>query len=367
MSPLSFLLAIVSVLFVFFAIDGLQRRKLNAIHFLLFLIWSGLILAMLFIPWFDATFSRVFGVAKGSDIIVYGTLIVLGYFYFEVLHELVRQKSQTTRLISQMAINGVQYFGSGDFIPHTEKDRYIFLMRAYNESLTIGWVIDDIMQAGFSKIVVMSDGSSDGTSHIVHEKWKEYSTQWKHIWYGEHTINRWWWAANKTLFQFITPRITSFGWEWVITYDADDQMDIADMEFFIQRNKTAMQEWGSHAKAFLWSRFVTGGSAADMPRGRAVILRWSKIITRIFNRIDVSDPHNGYRVLHASILPGLKFTSDGMMYASELLDCLRRESIIYEEVPVHIKYTDYSLGKGQQNRNAVKILVELIYKKVFYR
>ena len=72
-------------------------------------------------------------------------------------------------------------------------------------------------------------------------------------------------------------------------------------------------------------------------------------------------------MLHASILPGLKFTSDGMMYASELLDCLRRESIIYEEVPVHIKYTDYSLGKGQQNRNAVKILVELIYKKVFYR
>ena len=69
---------------------------------------------------------------------MYGTLIVLGYFYFEVLHELVRQKSQTTRLISQMAINGVQYFGSGDFIPHTEKDRYIFLMRAYNESLTIG-------------------------------------------------------------------------------------------------------------------------------------------------------------------------------------------------------------------------------------
>ncbi|MBP6086530.1 hypothetical protein KA478_05170 [Patescibacteria group bacterium] len=78
---------------------------------------------------------------------------------------------------------------------------------------------------------------------------------------------------------------------------------------------------------------------------RKIILRGSKVITLLFNRLSVSDPHNGYRVLHTSILPKIHLTSDGMMYASELLDCIRIHDIAFLEVPVRINYTEYSLGK----------------------
>jgi hypothetical protein len=37
------------------------------------------------------------------------------------------------------------------------------------------------------------------------------------------------------------------------------------------------------------------------------------------------------------------------------------------EIPVNIKYTKYSISKGQKNLNAIKILLELIYKKLFYK
>ncbi len=55
------------------------------------------------------------------------------------------------------------------------------------------------------------------------------------------------------------------------------------------------------------------------------------------------------------------------MYASELLDSIRIHDIPFVEVPVHIQYTDYSMAKWQKNRNAIKILAELIYKKIFYK
>lgn len=104
MSPLSFILIIASILFLLFAIDGLQRRKLNFIHFLIFVGGAGIILASLFYPGFQAKFAAVFGVARVADIIVYGALIVLAYFYFELLNELTKQKFHMTRLVGALAI-----------------------------------------------------------------------------------------------------------------------------------------------------------------------------------------------------------------------------------------------------------------------
>lgn len=127
---------------------------------------------------------------------------------------------------------------------------------------------------------------------------------------------------------------------WVVTFDADGQMDIADMDTF----QAAIAQHPS-TKAFLGSRFIEGGEAENMPLGRKIILWGSKLVTLIFNRLNVSDPHNGYRALHVSILDKIALSSDGMTYASELLDSIRRNRIKYQELPVHIKYTEYSLGK----------------------
>lgn len=127
---------------------------------------------------------------------------------------------------------------------------------------------------------------------------------------------------------------------WVITYDADQQMDIEDMETF-----RSMIAHHAKVKAFLGSRFIRGGEAENMPAGRKVVLWGSKLVTLVFNRLSVSDPHNGYRALHVTMLPHIHVSSDGMTYASELLDCIRRNHIHYMEVPVRIKYTEYSLGK----------------------
>ncbi|MDR0772061.1 MAG: hypothetical protein LBF15_03280 [Candidatus Peribacteria bacterium] len=54
-----------------------------------------------------------------------------------------------------------------------------------------------------------------------------------------------------------------------------------------------------------------------------------------------------------------------MSHASEIVDIISVEKIKYKEVPVTIKYTDYSLGKGQKSSNAINIALRTIWNKFF--
>jgi len=360
MSPLSFILIIASVLFLIFAIDGLQRRKLNFIHFLIFVGGTAVILLSLFYPEFQDKFAAIFGVARVADIIVYAALIVLGYFYFELLNELTKQKFNMTRLVTAMAIHdrkeGIAASRNND------QEKFCFLIRAYNEEQTIGKVIDEIIHAGYHTIVIVNDGSTDKTDQEVLQRMREGNERKASIILLSHPINRGGWSANKTGLAFLRKHHKELGLEWIVTFDADGQMDIADMNTF-----TDMMKLHPHTKAFLGSRFIKGGEAENMPLWRKIILWGSKLVTLVFNRLNVSDPHNGYRILHVSMLDKIDLSSDGMTYASELLDSIRRNKISYKEVPVRIKYTEYSLGKGQKNTNALRILFEMIYKKLFFK
>jgi len=50
-------------------------------------------------------FGRFFGIARGADLLVYIALILLFYFYIDVLNKHTKDRFQLTRYISQTAIN----------------------------------------------------------------------------------------------------------------------------------------------------------------------------------------------------------------------------------------------------------------------
>ena len=54
-----------------------------------------------------------------------------------------------------------------------------------------------------------------------------------------------------------------------------------------------------------------------------------------------------------------------MAYDSELIDEVRRKKISFTEIFVIIKYTDYSLKKGQSSLNAINIAFKIIFNKFF--
>ena len=82
-----------------------------------------------------------------------------------------------------------------------------------------------------------------------------------------------------------------------------------------------------------------------MPFLRRCILFVSRLVTMVFYGADVSDPHSGYRVISLPALRKITITADGMHYANELNEQIQKLGFHYVEVPVHIRYTEYSLQK----------------------
>lgn len=410
MNLLQLIISIAAVVFAFFGRDLYKRKKANLVHFAVFIWWSIVVFFFIFNQSLLNKFGSLFGIARGADLLVYIAIITLAYFYFELLHYQTKGSANLTRLVSAIAIQNtedrwqntegaiarqqeIKIDGQATWhqpkqstsedqtwlasiptktdsntqtIPLSRNDEtylshfsFIFLIRAYNEATQIGTVIDEIFWAGYTWIVVVNDGSADTTLDVLYTKKNQYPD--RHLIILHHPINRGPGAANKTLFQYIKQHKTSLP-PRCVTYDADGQMDIADMTTFTK----AIQE-NSQAQVFLWSRFMTGGKAINIPPMRRLISRGAKIVARFFNGIRVSDSQNGYKVIHKDIIAQVMITSDHFTYATEFIGETWRLNEPFVEVPVTIKYTDYSMSRGQRNSNAIRILIELIYKKFFFR
>lgn len=317
-------------------------------------------------------FGQFFGVARGADLLVYVALIVLFYFYINALNRQTKDVFQLTRLISQIAIDA-WYWYSKHQIAHRknewEKDDFVFNIRCYNEEQAVGKVIDEIIDAWFRKIVLINDGSSDSTLQVLLDKQKEYSD--KMIIVLTHTINRWGGAANQTWYNFIKKYGNELKIKRFVGFDSDGQMDVKDMDTFIKHihadQKLGLDLENKKPDLYLGSRFLEGSKVDNMPAFRKTILAIARLVTRIFYGTKVTDPHIGYRVISLPTLRKFVLTADGMHYANELNEQIKRYRMKYREIPVHIRYTQYSLGKWQKNSNSLKLAAEMIYKKIFYR
>ena len=357
MTLLQFILILSSFIFIIFALDAYQRKKLNFLHFFVFIWWTAVILVFSFNIKLLNDFWAFFGIARGADLLVYVSIILLFYFYFELLNKINKIISFQSKMLWNMAISEfnidkLEISENKDF-----KDEILFLIRAYNEASMIGNVIDEVFNAWYSKILVVNDGSKDDTKSVVKQKQQQYKD--KTLLFISHFTNRGWWAANKTWFEFLKKYWKDLNVWWVATFDADGQMDTSDMSKFIQ----AAQTW--KYDVLLGSRFVQWWTAQNIPTMRRIILFGSKIVTYVFNSIWVSDPHNGYKMLNLKALSQINIDSDGFTYASELLDEIHRLKLRFTEIPVTVRYTEYSLSKWQKNSNAINILLELIYTKLF--
>ncbi len=364
MSLLQLIIILTGAIFLLFAIDLYQRKKFNFLHFLVFF-W-GTWLVVLFVIRQDLLnrFGSFFGGARGADVIVYLAVIFLGYMYFELLNKQTKQQMEVTRIstayaLREFELNKWPFIAKLKATPASEKSKFMFLIRAYNESTMIWSVIDEIVQAWFTKIIVCNDWSSDNTERVVQAKAEEY--QDRLIVPLSHLINRGPWAANKTLFAFATKYAQDLAVERLVTYDADGQMDIADMNTFMK------YAYFDKYDVVIGSRFVEGAVVENMPRLRRVILLWSRFVTYIFNGIRVTDVPTGYRMYHRDVIGQFKITSDRFSYQNDIIGTISHYQLRFIEIPVHIKYTHYSLTKGQSNTSALKILKELVYKALFFK
>jgi len=64
-------------------------------------------------------------------------------------------------------------------------------------------------------------------------------------------------------------------------------------------------------------------------------------------------------------LKDISITIDWMWHASEIVEIISQKKIKFKEVPVNIKYTEYSISKWQKSYNAINIALKTIWYKFF--
>ncbi len=354
MTWLEIIIIVTWVVFIIFSFDLYQRKKFTLLHFLVFAWGSLSILLFTRFPWALDTFGWLFGLARWADLIVYLSIIFLWHGYIQLINSFTKHATNLTSVISKQAIKVVKHQ------MRASHWSIWFLIRAYNEEKSIEKVIESIITAWYTFIVICDDGSTDLTWTLVKQSISKYSNSDISIILLEHSLNRGPGSANKTLFWCIKEYKALLTLDRRVTYDADGQMDIGDMKSFeVHMN--------NDVDVLLWSRTIQWGSMHGVPFLRKQILRLSRVFTYIFTGRYFSDPHNGYRMIRTEILEHVAIHSDTMTYASELLEEFIRLDARITEIPVSITYTEETLSKGQKNTNSLKIVSELMYRWWFYK
>ncbi|MBI1970899.1 glycosyltransferase family 2 protein [Candidatus Woesearchaeota archaeon] len=217
---------------------------------------------------------------------------------------------------------------------------------SYNEEKSIQDVISSLRKAGYSHIVVVDDCSSDKTYKIL----RQQPSNVVHV--LRHAVNRGQGASLKTGIDYAI----SQGADIIVTFDADGQhqpQDIAVLIDPIMKGK---------ADVVLGSRFLAGTS--EIPWLRAFVLKLGVLFTFFYSGISLTDTHNGLRALSRHAAEQVEIRHDRMEHASEIIDEIQKKKLAYCEVPVTIRYTEYSQQKGQSTLNSVKIAWNLIIRKL---
>lgn len=342
MNFLDFFFIVSGTLLFFLALDVARKQRFSMFHLLIFLsVWVGL-LVFTFFPYILDSIGSFFGIARWADALVYISIIFLLYFSLLLLSKHFETKESITQLVRELAI------AASD--KKILQDDIVILIRAYNESKKIQSVIDTIIKAWHHSILIVDDGSSDGSKYI----YKLYQDKLALV---THRVNRWAGAALETGFEYLR---RYWQCQYVVCFDADGQHDITDLPKFLK----AFEE-KPELDVVIGSRFLESWKARNIPLTRKMILIWGKIFTTCMSRIRLSDAHNGYRVFRYTALEKLSLSIDGMWYASELTEQIARRGITHGEVPVTIHYDDYSLEKWQSSWNAFWIALRFIWTKFF--
>lgn len=222
-----------------------------------------------------------------------------------------------------------------------DRDLWV-VIAAYNEAQVIAQTVSGVLQH-VRDVVVVDDCSADATATLARGAGAHVVS---------HPINLGQGAALQTGIAYALRQ----GAEFIATFDADGQHDPAEIRPML----AALRQSG--AEAALGSRFL--GKADNITWRRRLLLGAALLFTRLTTGLRLTDVHNGFRVLSRRFCQSFEFRQNRMAHASEILDYISAQDVRYIEHPVTIRYTEYSVAKGQKGANSIRILMELLMARI---
>ncbi|MCI5825573.1 MAG: glycosyltransferase family 2 protein [Arcanobacterium sp.] len=210
----------------------------------------------------------------------------------------------------------------------------------YNEATVVADVIRNAVHT-FPNILCIDDGSSDDSAALARAGGAVVI---------QHPINLGQGAALQT---GITWVLTYTDAKFLVTFDSDGQHRTSDALRMVQRAEH------ENLAFVLGSRFLTGEHQAGWLKH--LVLAVAARVARWRTGMQLTDSHNGLRVLRRDAASALHLTQSRMAHASQIISQLAATGLPWAEEPVTIDYTDYSRSKGQSLLNGVNILTEMFF------
>ncbi len=224
----------------------------------------------------------------------------------------------------------------------SESDSVWIVIPAYNESSVIASVIGEIGESGYRNILVVDDGSADETFAVAQKAGARAF---------RHGINRGKGAATKTGIE----AAKLLGADIIVTMDGDGQHDPADIEKLLAPLRQRK------ADVALGSRLI---DPQGMPRYKIIHNRIGNLITWYLFGLYVTDSQSGFRAYSRRATQLINTRYDRYEYESEVIREIYVYGLRHVEVPVAVRYTEYSMNKitKQNLANGVKTVYKMFLK-----
>lgn len=220
----------------------------------------------------------------------------------------------------------------------------VVILPAFNESAVIFKVLKSLPRRikGIKKVevVVVDDGSLDSTKDEALKAGVNVVS---------HLINRGVGAATKTGIHWAIKKKADL----IITFDADNQHYPEDIPRVIKpiiKNK---------ADLVIGTRFKR---KQHIPTDRFILNWFANLATLFLFGVFSTDSQSGFRAMSKKAMDLVDFKSDRMEFSSEILTEAKKNNLKVAEVPIRVRYTDYSRTKGQKNTNAFPIFTRFLVK-----
>lgn len=201
-----------------------------------------------------------------------------------------------------------------------------------------------LVEAGYS-VVVADDGSRDST-------WRQLAGIGVHR--LQHPFNLGQGAALQTAVSYALRE----GAQYVVHFDADGQHSIDDIPGLLA------PVIAGRADVALGSRFLRREDLQAVPFSRRVLLKGAVLVNWLLTGLWLTDAHNGARAMSRKAAQAIRLCENGFAHATEILQQIKAHRLRYVERPTRIRYTEYSLHKGQRFWHAFDVFVDLMLKRI---
>lgn len=224
----------------------------------------------------------------------------------------------------------------------------LVIIPTYNERENIEKVVAQVFQLGLDiNILVVDDGSPDGTGDIVEKMQKEDSRINLIRRPGKLGLG----TAYVQGFKFAIEH----GYDYVFEMDADLSHDPNDIPRFLEQIP--------NYDLVLGSRYIDGVSVVNWPLSRLILSYCASLYTRTITRMPVKDPTGGFKCFRIDVLKAIdldQVRSGGYSFQIEMNYKAWKKGFRIKEIP--IIFMDRTGGSSKMSKKIVREAIFMVWK-----